>query len=90
MMPLDPEPNEDGNVFCEFDAGTLIGRVKLKGDARPPGVAHMAHFATCPVRRKRKSPKTPKPKPEPAPSLFDTQGEPNERSMADPGPQRSG
>lgn len=79
MMPLDQEPDPTGNVICEYQDGTLVGKVLTRGDPRPAGVAFMPHFATCPARAKRKQgtpKKQPKPKPEPAPSLFDQpQGE---------------
>lgn len=75
MMPLDAEPNEAGNVICEYgEGGILRGIVLVKGDKRPPGVAFMPHFATCKARPHRAK-KQPKPKPEAPPSLFP--GEPS-------------
>lgn len=47
-MPLDPEPNQRGNVFCRFEGrGKLVGRVRIGEDPRPPGTPFMPHFATC-------------------------------------------
>lgn len=76
-MPLDYEPDESGNVICEYQDGVLIGRVLTKGDPRPPGIAFMPHFATC-AKRPRRPKKPPKVKPEPAPSLFDQPKEPTQ------------
>lgn len=51
-MPLDPDPRAWGNVICQLDNGVLKGVVLTKGDARPPGVAYVPHFATCPIINK--------------------------------------
>jgi hypothetical protein len=76
-MPIDPEPDDDGNVICHYEAGVLRATVLSKGNPRPAGVAFMPHFATCSAlaRRTRRDAareiEPRKPKPEPAPSLFD-------------------
>lgn len=54
-MPLDADPKVWGNVICTLEAGVLKGVVLTKGDARPPGVAYVPHFATCPVLNKTPS-----------------------------------
>jgi hypothetical protein len=74
-IPVDAEPTERGNVFVQIIDGRLVGRVASKAVPRPPGVAHMPHFATCPtLTRQRgsdvvKPPKPPKPELD-QPALF--------------------
>lgn len=70
-MPIDPAPTSAGNVFCQYEGGHLIGRVRVKGDPQPEGVGFMPHWATCPVLNKRsaddkvkKSTKPQQPEPE--------------------------
>lgn len=48
-MPLNPEPDEAGNVAVRVDGtGTRIGRVLGKGQKALPGeVLYTPHFATC-------------------------------------------
>jgi len=76
-IPLDPEPNESGNMIVAYRDGKLVGLVPHKDEPRPEGVGYMPHFATCPIlNRPRKGatkPKEPKPcKPpvEEPPTLF--------------------
>jgi hypothetical protein len=49
MMPVDAEPNPDGNVEITYDG---LGRAHALVHGQPPmtteGVMHMPHFATCP------------------------------------------
>jgi hypothetical protein len=72
-MPLDPEPNEAGNVFVVARHDGPLGTVARKDKPRPPGVAFVPHFATCPELNKGRKPKAEKPakppKPEPPPAL---------------------
>lgn len=58
-IPLDPEPNEAGNVYVEIVDGVIVGHVGRD----LPGVCYMTHFATCPVLNKDRKPKKPKPEP---------------------------
>lgn len=74
-IPVDAEPSEMGNVYVEVqDHHRLVGRVRGKGAPRPPGVAHVPHFATCPTLLKSRpaaAPKKPKAAPpEPPLTLF--------------------
>lgn len=43
-MPVDPEPVEDGNVVIDGERAIVL----RKGEAGPPGLRYVAHFATCP------------------------------------------
>jgi hypothetical protein len=49
MMPLDPEPVEDGNVFVVEAPGSVTAIVASKANPTPPGEPHLSHFATCPA-----------------------------------------
>lgn len=49
-MPLDPEPNEAGNVTLD-EAGVATVH-SPQSDAE--GVRYMPHFATCPNYRRRR------------------------------------
>lgn len=74
-MPVDPKPDEAGNVYVRAVQGRYRAKVSSKAEPRPPGVPFMPHWATCPEHNKGAKPR--QPKPEPAPSLFDhTQEEP--------------
>lgn len=67
-MPVDPNPDETGNVFVSMRNGTPYGVVATKQDPRPPGVAFVPHFATCPVLNKGRKSAVEKPaKPPPPP-----------------------
>lgn len=49
-MPLDPEPNDDGNVTLN-EAGVAT----VHGDGTSiDGVRYMPHFATCPNYTRRR------------------------------------
>lgn len=63
-MPIDPEPNEAGNVIVRRQGrgGKLIAEVLNRSKPRPQGVAFMPHFATC-------GKPAPKVEPEPPPTL---------------------
>lgn len=53
-MPLDPEPNAEGNTAAYRDGtGRWRARVLRTGE-QPAGYErlYMPHFATCPVRKK--------------------------------------
>lgn len=64
-MPIDPEPNKDGNVIVRREGRSrLVADVLSKDRPRPRGVAFMPHFATC-----GKTPAAPKPAPPVQPSL---------------------
>lgn len=59
-MPLDPDPNPEGNVACFRDGGgRLVGRVLAK-DQQPVAYEkrYMPHFATCkaPAEHRRRKP----------------------------------
>lgn len=70
LMPLDPTPNERGNVFVVASPTGPVGTVSTKARPRPPGVAFVPHFATCPELNKTRPEKPVKPpKLEPPPSL---------------------
>jgi len=49
MMPVDVEPNPDGNVEITYDG---LGRAHAVVHGQTPmtmdGVMHMSHFVTCP------------------------------------------
>lgn len=62
-MPIDPEPNAHGNVFCQYEGGVIIGRVYVASESkpRPEGVPYMPHWATCPVLNKHKGDSKAKP-----------------------------
>jgi hypothetical protein len=50
LMPLDTEPNDDGNVivYQSQPYGRWVAHV-IKQDVTPPvGTLMMPHFATCP------------------------------------------
>lgn len=54
LMPLDPQPNDDGNVFVtRNDAGQTLAVVLKKGETPPIGTLFMPHYATCPNLPKR-------------------------------------
>lgn len=69
-MPVNPKPNDRGNVATRLIAGELHGRVV--GPRSKPAdhreVLYMAHFATCDGRPKKQPTKAPAVEPEP--SLF--------------------
>jgi hypothetical protein len=66
-MPVDPQPDDDGNVYARVVGGRLTGHVKVKGEECPAGWAtFMPHFATC--RYARRGPTKGKHKPQ---TLFD-------------------
>lgn len=68
VMPVDPAPDEDGNVIARMVSGVLTGHVLTKDEETPPGwQRYMPHFATCPASDRRSKRLPP---PEPA-SLFD-------------------
>lgn len=71
-LPIDPEPSERGNVYCQFeDRGRLVGRVRVSGEPRPPGTPFMPHFASC--GKPDYAPQAPTPPPPPPvtqPDLF--------------------
>lgn len=69
LMPIDPVPDEDGNVVARLVGGSLAGHVLTKGEEVPDGwTRFMPHAATCAVRnRSRRG----APSPRQAPSLFD-------------------
>lgn len=73
-MPVDPQPNEAGNVYVRYEAGKPIAHVASKVHPRPAGVPFMPHFATCSAldpKRKRPAPAKPKRvKAEPPPTLL--------------------
>lgn len=53
MMPLDVEPNPDGNVVIEPAEGAIPPRARVlkRGQAQslpPDRLRYMPHFATCP------------------------------------------
>lgn len=68
-IPVDAEPTERGNVFVQIIDQRLVGRVASKAQPRPPGVAHMPHFATCPVLTGQRGDDTVKPAKPPKPTL---------------------
>lgn len=67
-MPVDPEPRANGNVFCQYEGGVLVARVKSKTDPTPPGTPMVAHFLTCGPQDKPAP--APKPTPPEEPTLF--------------------
>lgn len=66
-MPVNPMPNQAGNVAAHLSGGRLLGFVVSRD--RQPGpldpFRFMPHAATCDARVEE-----PKPRPEPHPSLF--------------------
>lgn len=77
-MPIDPEPSARGNVFAQYEAGVLVGRVRVGAEPIPPGTPFMPHWATCPVLNKTRTggpARPPKPAEPIQPDLFqgDTQ-----------------
>lgn len=69
-MPLDPNQDETGNVFVSMRNGAPYAVVASKRDPRPPGVAFIPHFSTCPALNKARPDKPAKlPPPAPAPEL---------------------
>jgi hypothetical protein len=53
-MPVDPTPDDDGNVFARVLGGRLTGHVQVKGEELPAGwQSYMPHFATCRNARRR-------------------------------------
>lgn len=52
-MPIDPDPTPGGIVYVRMVNNRPVATVVVKGDARPPGVAFTAHFATCPAMSMR-------------------------------------
>jgi len=57
-IPLDPEPDPDGNQAVYRDvSGALRTRQLKKGqEAQPFEKLHMVHIASCPARRRPTSP----------------------------------
>lgn len=81
-MPLDPDPNEAGNVIVRYQGGqlscTVLLRSEMDGRPRPNGITYRTHWATCPSvpgNRLSADPHTPKapskPPPPVQPGLFD-------------------
>jgi hypothetical protein len=69
MMPIDPVPDEDGNVVARLVGGSLAGHVLTKGEEVPEGwQRYMPHAATCAVRNRGRRGV---PSPRQAPTLFD-------------------
>ena len=66
-MPLDPEPAEHGNVYVSMRNGTPYGVVASKAVPRPPGIAFVPHFSTCPALNKGRPAKPAKPPPPESP-----------------------
>lgn len=59
VMPVDPTPDEDGNVIARVVGGRLAGHVLTKDEEVPAGWArYMPHFSTCRFspRRRRGTP----------------------------------
>lgn len=54
-MPLDYDPDPEGNVAVYRDAsGVVVGRVLKAGEERDAHErTHMSHFATCPAKARR-------------------------------------
>lgn len=79
LMPVDPHPDPDGNVYARHvpDIGHL-GHVATKDEQLPDGWRiYMPHFATCPATAGSWSPPEPATVPAPEPTLFDNQLEGN-------------
>lgn len=53
VMPLDPEPNDEGNVIVTTDGGKVVAHVTKKGGTPLIGTLFMPHFATCVSYRRR-------------------------------------
>jgi hypothetical protein len=68
-MPVDPDPVAHGNVFCQYEGGVLVARVKSRTDPTPPGTPMLAHFVTCGQMITPK-PTAPTPPPPEEPTLF--------------------
>ena len=56
LLPVNPAPDDDGNVLARTAAGNLHGHVRRKGEALPDGWhIYMPHHATCPAEPRRKT-----------------------------------
>lgn len=50
LMPVDPVPDDRGNVYARRVAGRLHGHVRTAGEECPPGwLTYMPHVRTCEV-----------------------------------------
>ena len=50
LMPVDPVPDEGGNVYARLVGGRLAGHVRTKDEALPDGWrVYMPHWRTCEV-----------------------------------------
>lgn len=50
VLPVDPAPDEDGNVFARMVGGSLAGHVRTKDEHLPAGWSvFMPHHATCQI-----------------------------------------
>lgn len=58
-LPVDPTPDDTGNVLIERDVAGVLQAWTLGPNDTRPGQRYMPHFATCPNPQRR----TPKPKP---------------------------
>jgi hypothetical protein len=59
-MPIDPDPDPDGNVAVLHTPEGFRSRVLRRGEDPLPGEAvHQSHFATCPVRAPQNPPPVP-------------------------------
>lgn len=48
LMPLDPEPNPNGNIILLDGVAITKGSGGLFEPSMPEGPAYLSHFATCP------------------------------------------
>lgn len=49
-MPVDPVPDEGGNVYARLVGGRLVGHVRTSGEPLPDGwQIYMPHVRTCDV-----------------------------------------
>lgn len=54
LVPVDPTPDDGGNVYAHPAGDALHGHVKTKGEQLPPAWAvYMPHHATCRDSRRR-------------------------------------
>lgn len=68
-LPVDPVPDDGGNVSARVVQGRLVGRVLRRGEDDPTGWQRfMPHHATCAVRSRGRKGKR---RPTPPPTLFD-------------------
>jgi hypothetical protein len=76
LMPVDPVPDELGNVYARTIGGRLAGHVRVKGEQCPTGwQTYMPHWRTCEVAlhlEKYETGARGAPGPNTQPQLFDT------------------